>query len=237
MKKLLLIIIFFLSLSAFAQSNKTSVPEFDNAYLNEIKAENTALTNRIKTLSKDAQELNTKIGQEIKNNENEKALQLAFELDKMVPNNADVKNFIGKRQAKALDFQKAISSFDEAIRLDPKNKWFYINKATIQAENKELDEALKTIETLINMYPNWSIGYNLKCSFLRELNQQSEALRTYELALMAEPKSAQIYTNRGDLYVELSKEKEAISDYKKALEIQPDYRRASEKLNYISQKK
>lgn len=227
---------FFLiwAIQVSGQETSLAISDFDNAYLKEIKTENTALTERINTFPENIKDLNKQIGQAIRNNDDAKALELAYEIDKLYPNNADIKNFIGKRQAKAQDYSNAIKSFDEAIKLDNKNKWFYINKASAQAENKQLDEALKTVETLIVLQPNWSIAYNLKASFLRELNQQSESLRAYEMALIAEPKSAQIYTNRGDLYLQLSKEKEAISDYKKALEIQPDYTRASEKLKNIA---
>lgn len=216
------------------QETSLATSDFDNAYIKEIKTENTALTERINAFPENIKELNKKIGQAIRDNDDSKALELAYETDKLYPNNADIKNFIGKRQSKAQDYLKAIKSFDEAIKLNSKNKWFYVNKASAQAENKQLNEALKTIETLIVLQPNWSIAYNLKASFLRELNQQSESLRAYEMALMVEPKSAQIYANRGDLYKELSKEKEAISDYKMALQIQPDYSRAQERLNMIS---
>lgn len=227
---------FFLvwAIQVSGQETSLATSDFDNAYLKEIKTENTALTERINAFPENIKDLNKQIGQAIRNNDDAKALELAYEIDKLYTNNADIKNFIGKSQAKAQDYLSAIKNFDEAIKLNGKNKWFYVNKASVQAENKQLNEALKTIETLIVLQPNWSIAYNLKASFLRELNQQSESLRAYEMALMVEPKSAQIYTNRGDLYKELSKEKEAIADYKMALQIQPDYSRAQERLNMIS---
>ena len=235
MKKTAQLFFFLLcAIQVFGQETTLAISDFDAAYLKEIKTENNALTERISAFPKNIQDLNKQIGQAISNNGDSKALELAYETDKLYPNNADIKNFIGKRQAKAQDYSNALKSFDEAIKLDGKNKWFYINKASVQAENKQVAEALKTIEALIVLQPNWSLAYNLKASFLRELNQQSEALRAYEMAIIGEPKSAQIYTNRGDLYKELSKEKEAIADYKKALQIQPDYFRAQEKLNMIS---
>lgn len=223
-----------LSISNFAQEKKPAMSDLDDAYLKEIKTENSALTSRIKTFPQNIQDLNKQVSQAIKNNDDAKALELAFEMDKQFPNNADIKHFIGKRQAKALDNKAAIKSFDEALKINSENKWFYVNKATVQAEDNQLEEALKTVDKLNSLYPNWSIGYNLKAIFLTVLNQQNEALKAYELAIMAEPKSAQIYTNRGDLYVQISKDKEAISDYKKALQIQPDYSRAKEKLNSIT---
>lgn len=233
-KKFYIAFFLFLAIQIFGQETKPAFSDFDNAYLQEMKAENTELSARIKTFPKKIQDLNKEISQAIKNNDDAKALELALKMDKQYPNNADIKNFIGKRQAKALDYKSALKSFDEALKINEKNKWFYVNKATVLAENNQVEEALKTVEKLNYLYPNWSIGYNLKASFLNDLNLQNEALKAYELAIVAEPKSAQIFTNRGDLYVEISKDKEAIADYKKALQIQPDYSRAQEKLNVIT---
>ena len=235
-KKFYIAFFLLLTFQNFAQENKPVLSDLDNAYLQEIKAENSALTARIKTFPQKIQDLNKQVGQAIKNNDEAKALALAFEMDKQYPDNADIKNFIGKRQAKALDYKAALKSFDEALKINDKNKWFYVNKATLLAENNQVEEALKTIEKLNSLFPNWSIGYNLKASFLTALNQQNEALKAYELAIISEPKSAQILTNRGDLYVQLSKDKEAIADYKKALQLQSDYTRAQEKLNAITKK-
>lgn len=233
-KKYCILFLLFFSIPFFGQENSPAISDFDNAYLQEIKLENAALTARIKTFPQNIQDLNKQVSQAIRNGNDAKALEIAHEMDKLYPNNADIKNFIGKRQAKALDYKNALKNFDEALNLNDKNKWFYVNKATVQAENNQFEEALKTCEKLIGLFPNWSIGYNLKAAFLNDLNQQNEALKAYELAIMAEPKSALVLTNRGDLYVQISKDKEAIADYKKALEIQPDYLRAKEKLDAIT---
>lgn len=233
-KKFYIALFLLLSIQNFAQESKPAMSDLDDAYLKEIKAENSSLSARIKTFPQNIQDLNKQVSQAIRSNDDAKALSLAFEMDKQLPNNADIKHFMGKLQAKALDYKAAIKSFDEALKINPENKWFYVNKATAQAEDNQLEEALKTVDKLNSLYPNWSTGYNLKATFLTVLNQQNEALKAYELAIMAEPKSAQILTNRGDLYVQISKDKEAAADYKKALQLQPNYSRAKEKLNVIT---
>lgn len=234
MAKIAQLFFLFVAIQISAQEIKPAVSDLDNAYIQEMKTENEALTSRIKTFPENIQDLNKQVSQAIREKNDKKVLILALEMDKLFPNNADINNFLGKRYANDLEYAEAIKKFDQSIKFDNKNKWFYINKATAQAQNNEIEEALKTVESLIVLYPNWSIGYNLKASFLRELNLQSEALRAYEMAVISDPKSAQILTNRGDLYLELSKPIKAKADYKKALKTQPDYGLAKEKLNAIA---
>lgn len=228
------LLLFFLAKLSFGQEKKFSVSDFDTAYLQEMKSENAALSSRIKTFPANVQELNKQIGQALRGKNDSKVLELAIEADKIYPNNADIKHFKGKMQAKLSEYDAALKSFDEAITLNPKNKWFYVDKATVLADNGQTQEALKTVEKLNSLYPDWSIGHNIKAALLHTLNKNDEALKSYNLAVNAMPKSAQILTNRADLYLVLNKESEAISDYKAALKIQPDYSRAQEKLDTIS---
>lgn len=235
-RKTYLFLFFFLAIQLYGQEKKYAISDFDNAYLQEIKTENAELSSRIKTFPQEIQDLNKKVGQAIRENDDAKALELAVEMDKKYPNNADIKNFIGKLKTKALKYEEASKSFDEALAINPNNKWFYINKASALAENGSIEEALKTIEKLNSSFPEWSIGYNFKASLFHDLNQQNDALKAYNKAVDSEPKSALILTNRGDFLLELSKDADAILDYKKALEIQPDYARAKEKLKSVSKK-
>lgn len=233
-KKFYIAVFLLLTIQMFCQEEKYAISDFDGAYLNEMKIENSELSSRIKTFPQNIQDLNKQVSQAIRDNDDSKALQIAHEMDKLYPNNADIKNFIGKRAAKALDYKTALKYFDEAIKINPKNKWFYINKASVQGEENQLQEALKTIEKLNNLYPNWSIGHNFKAGLLHSLKKDDQALKAYDLAINATPKSAQIFTNRADLLLKLHLESDAISDYKKALQIQPDYSPAKEKLNAVS---
>jgi tetratricopeptide (TPR) repeat protein len=214
---------------------QVSISDLDNAYNNEIKAENTSLSARIKQLPANFQALNEQARQAIKNKDYSQALSVAIEMEIQYPANADVKNFKGKMQVATGDKGKAIRSFSEALVLEPGNKWFYINKAAAQTENGMLQDALQTINDLTSRYLEWSIGYNFKAALLHALDKNDEALSAYETAIRNNPKSAQILTNRGDLYLQLGDRTKALQDYNSALAIQPDYQRAKSKINDIAQ--
>ena len=116
-QKIYIIFFLFLAVQTSAQEKKRDVSDFDDAYLKEIKAENSELSSRIKTFPQNIQDLNKQVSQAIRSNDDAKALELALEMDKLYPNNADIKNFIGKRQAKAQDYDSALKSFDEAMKI------------------------------------------------------------------------------------------------------------------------
>lgn len=227
MKKVFFCLIFLISvgLVSFAQT-KYTVSDFDNAFTTAIKAENTALTARIQTYHSDIREFNSHAGVAVRNHDDLTALRLTAAIDSLHPGNADINNFKGKLLAKTGNYKAAAECFKEAIRINPANRWFYINLAGALAENAEEEEALKATEKLTLLYPEWSIGYNYKAGILQLMGRRKEALAAYNKAVLAIPLSALIYTNRASLYLELNQKETALADYKKALEIQPDYQRA-----------
>lgn len=207
--------------------------DFDRAYQQELKVENDALTARIKTFPADVQDFNIKVAQAVRNNNLYEALSLTMKIDSLHPNLADVKNFKGKLLAKKGDADAAVISFNEAIKLNPTNKWFYVNAATTLAERGKHKEGLNKINELIAKFPNWSIGYNVKAAILQSAGQSQEALLVYTKAINALPKSAQILTNRGDLYLFLNQKELALKDYQSALKVHPDYELAVTKLDAL----
>lgn len=221
-----------LNLLCFGQK-LNGLSDFDYAYQEELRAENEALTARIKTFPADVQDFNNKVALAVRNNNLSEALSLTMAIDSMYPNLADVKNFKGKLLIKKGDADAAVNAFNEAIKLNPSNKWFYINAATALAEQGKNKEGLNMIGKLIEKIPNWSIAYNVKAAILHSAGRNQEALLAYTKGISALPKSAQILTNRGDLYLFLKQKKMALKDYHNALKIQPDYQLAKSKLDAL----
>lgn len=141
-----------------------------------------------------------------------------------------VRNFLGKLQAVNGQPAAALERFDEAIKLNPDNRWFYVNKAGVQAELRDLPNALATTRALTTRYPQWSIGLNLEAALLDGLDRTAEAIQAYERAVAATPPSAQILTNQGMLLRRLGRQADARASYEAALRLQPGYSRAAAEL-------
>ena len=231
MLKVLYILLLLSPVVIAAQDIGLTQQDFDDVYLNEIKEENMQLSARIKTFPDAVKEINKQAAQAIRTNDYKAALKFAYKLDSIDLNNADIKNFKGKMLAKTGDIKEAVKAFSDAVKLNPDNKWFYINKAGAQADAGMLAEALLTIQELNSRFPKWSIGYNYKGALLHALNKDKEAVDSYTTALKNKPESALIATNLGDLQLLLNNRPAAVEAYKKAISLQPDYKRAQDKLN------
>ncbi len=219
-----------MGLAAGSSAQAQSMPEFDNAYKAELAAENAALRARIQQWPAPLQDMNQQISAALRANDPAQAQRIAEDLSRRDPGNADVRNFLGKLQSVNGRPDTAVARFDEAIKLNPDNRWFYVNKAGVQAELRDLPNALATAHALTARYPQWSIGLNLQAALLDGLDRIPQALATYEQAVAATPPSAQILTNQGLLLRRLGRQADARASYEAALRVQPGYARAEAEL-------
>ncbi len=217
-------------LIAAANARAQPAPEFDDAYKAELAAESAALRARIQQWPAPLQTMNQQISAALRANDPEQARRIAEDLSRRDPGNADVKNFLGKLQAVNGQPGEAVRLFDEAIKLNPDNRWFYVNKAGVQAELRDLPNALATARVLTARYPQWSIGLNLEAALLDGLDREPDALKAYERAVAAVPPSAQILTNQGVLLRRQGRQADARASYEAALRVQPGYARAEAEL-------
>ena len=230
-KFIILVSLLLITTIGICQSNLNN--EFDEVYKKEIQEENRALSQRIEKLPAEIISINNEIKIALRNSDFSKAFDLGVEMDKKLPKNDDIKNFLGKMSVKLGNSNRAISYFDEALKINPSSKWLYINKIAVLSETGKNEEALQVVTDLIEKNPNWFISYNVKGSILLNSDKKEEALKAFSRALEIEPNSAQVLTNRGNLYLDRKEIQKAIADFEKALQVQPNYEPARIKLNYL----
>ena len=68
----------------------------------------------------------------------------------MQPNNATVYFELGKNYLASKDYEKAYNSFEQATKIDPTNKWFWVGMYDVSFETKNYKQALLVINKLIS---------------------------------------------------------------------------------------
>jgi protein O-mannosyl-transferase len=119
------------------------------------------------------------------------------------------------------DFNKAMSDFNEAIKIRPDYIEAFINRGIIYYEAGRLTEALSDFNKALAINPKVAEAlYNRGNVYLKQ-NNFTQALWDYNKAIELDPGYAEAYTNRGSLYEKEGYFIKALSDYNKAIEIYP----------------
>jgi len=118
---------------------------------------------------------------------------------------------------------KAISSFNKAIELNPKNAAPYSNRGTAYVELGQLSKALSDYTKAIELNPKFAEAYSNRGNVYRDLGQHTKAISDFNKAIELNPKFAPPYNNRGIVYYNLYQSTQAISDFTRAIELNPKY--------------
>jgi tetratricopeptide (TPR) repeat protein len=154
------------------------------------------------------------------------------------PNNKDAKN----SKASALnarghikhnirDYQGALQDLDVAIEINPQEKLYYANKATILNRLKSYDKAIISAEEALRLDPNYQIAKDMKALALNargnskyNANDYQGALQDYEDAIEIKPKE-KLYYAKAYALIQLNRYDEAILAVEEALRIDPNYKK------------
>ncbi|XP_071962789.1 stress-induced-phosphoprotein 1-like [Antedon mediterranea] len=95
----------------------------------------------------------------------------------------------GNEAQKEGRFKDAITSYTEAIKLDPSNHVLYSNRSAAYANIKQYEKALTDAEMTIKVKPDWSKGYSRKATALQFLKRYEDAKAVYTEGLKVDPAS------------------------------------------------
>ncbi|KAL4710670.1 hypothetical protein ACJJTC_003306 [Scirpophaga incertulas] len=92
------------------------------------------------------------------------------------------------------NYDLAISSYSDALVLDPKNHVLYSNRSAAYAKAGNYTAALIDAEKTVEINPTWSKGYSRKGSALAYLGRFDEAIVAYQKGLELDPSNQQLAT-------------------------------------------
>ena len=79
----------------------------------------------------------------------DKAITALDKADKFKPNDATVNYELGKNYLALKDYKNAYNYFENAAKIDPKNKWFWLGMYDVTYETKNFDQGITVISKLI----------------------------------------------------------------------------------------
>ncbi|MGC4023377.1 MAG: tetratricopeptide repeat protein [Cyclobacteriaceae bacterium] len=123
------------------------------------------------------------------------------------------------------DFQRAAQSIETALKLDKKNKYFYLLASHIYSNQRQLDKAAQTLESMIKEVSGSEEHlYDLAGIYLQN-NKLDEALRTYNQAEAALGINELSSLQKQRILLEKGKMNEALAEGDKLILAFPDEER------------
>jgi tetratricopeptide (TPR) repeat protein len=127
------------------------------------------------------------------------------------------------------DYGKAITEFEEAIKLTPDNGEIYNDRGDVYSILENTDKAIADYTEAIRLNPDYSQAYYNRGIEYYRLESYDEAIKDYTEAIRLSPDADFAYFNRGSTYFSLGEIDKAIADINAAIKLDPsndEYREA-----------
>ena len=128
----------------------------------------------------------------------------------------------GEEYLEEEDYDKAISEFTEAIRLNPKYAEAYSKRGAAYANKGDYDIAMSDYNEAIRLKPNYAEAYSDRGIMYAGKGNYDKALSDLNKAIRLNPKYARAYYHRGYVYSIKGDHNKAISDCNEAIRLKPD---------------
>ncbi len=119
------------------------------------------------------------------------------------------------------EFEKAISDFDEAIRLNPKLALAYHQRGLAWGESREYDKAITDFNEAIRLTPQYFDNYIYRGHAWVAKSQFDKAIADFSKAINLNPQDARAYQSRAFAWYATRDYDKAIADYDQAVRLIP----------------
>lgn len=135
------------------------------------------------------------------------------------------------------NFDMAISDYNEAIRLNPKNAGAYEERGLAYVMKMDLDKAIDNFSESIRLNPKDAIVYCERGGIYDAKGEYDNAINDFDEALRIDPKNIKALLKRGAVYSKKKELEKAINDYNQVLQLDPTNARAYSGRGVVYQKK
>jgi Flp pilus assembly protein TadD len=122
--------------------------------------------------------------------------------------------------------EEALTYFDEALRINPKNALAAYNRGLAYYEQKEYDHATTAYDQALALDPNFAEAFNGRGVALAYKGKIDRAIADFNEAIRLKPDFAEAVNNRGVAHSTKGDTDRAFADYNEAIRLKPDYEEA-----------
>lgn len=113
-------------------------------------------------------------------------------------------------------FQKAVESFDKAIKLNPNRADYFASRGHANYYLKQYNKAIDDYTKAIERNPNFALAYSMRGLSRTRTEKYQLAIEDFNKAIGFGPKEADYYKGRGFTYLHLKQYGPMCQDYQKA---------------------
>lgn len=121
------------------------------------------------------------------------------------------------------DYASAVSSYDQAIELQPQFAAAYNNRGHAQWMLGDYDQAIADCGIAIKLSPHYVEAYNNRGNAKFSSGLRNEAIQDYDTAVQLNAAYAPSYNNRGSANYQMGNYVRALDDFDQAIQADPQY--------------
>ena len=119
------------------------------------------------------------------------------------------------------DLERAISDYDEAIRLNPRAADAFNNRGNAFRTRDEIERAMRDYDEAIRLNPHYAHAYNNRGIIFLEMGEVDRAIADFDRAIGEEASYANAFRNRGLARAQQRSFDLAIADFDDAFRLNP----------------
>lgn len=129
--------------------------------------------------------------------------------------------------------EMALTDFDEAIRLDPKNATTYTSRGNLYGDKDDNDKAIADYNTALKLDPNLAPAYSNRGISWMAKGNNDRALADFNQAIRLSPQMMDAYNSRGFVWKAKGDPQRAIADFSQVIKLEPKFADAYDSLALI----
>ena len=156
----------------------------------------------------------------------QQALSESTQMLERFPNSVVLYNIAGVSSAGLMQFDAAIDSYKQALKIKPDYAEAYGNMGIALKEKGDLDASIDSYKQALKIKPDYAEAYSNMGIALNDKGDLDASIDSYKQALKIKPDFAAAYNNMGIALKDKGDLDASIDSYKKALKVKPDFAEA-----------